>query len=217
MNFWELLIGILVGIVTNLIAWWILFHLIVPNLKFSPKISKLTVENSKFDKSGYRYRIKFENSGKRPIIDVDITARLRIKALGKFKHNWQIFYLPLKSDGSSTKSIPKIYPITNQNKLRHIIRLYINSKPEEFDLPVFPDSIRKKIRRQDLTLEDLLDAGSATTLEIQAFGYDQFSGTRKLFQSKRYQLSDIVFGGFDTKGLSVIPKIDKGVEDIVET
>ena len=68
---------------------------------------------------------------------------------------------------------------------------------------VLPHDILKKREEGTLTLEDILGLGEGTYLQIQAFGYDEFSGARKYFASKRYNLSDILEGPFDRYNLTV--------------
>jgi hypothetical protein len=79
---WEtiiaLIISIPIGIACSIIAWWILFRKVVPCISFSDEISKTRLEDSD---SGFCYRVKFENSGRRDIIDLQIHAYLRIVGL----------------------------------------------------------------------------------------------------------------------------------------
>ena len=52
-------------------------------------------------------------------------------------------------------------------------------------------------------LENIADPQEWTIEDFQAFGYDEFSGTRKLFQSNRLTKKDIQEGVFSKDGLSV--------------
>ena len=45
--------------------------------------------------------------------------------------------------------------------------------------------------------------GSEADLTIEAFGYDEFSGARKLFLSKPYTIHDIREGGLVKGGLGI--------------
>lgn len=197
----DLLWGIAIGIATNLLSWWILFHLIVPNLRFSQDISKTTTAKIKDDKSGYKYRVKIENSGKRTIIDVELLARLRIKGISKYKTNWHIINIPLSSEGKGYK-IPRLLPIKKKLARRHTIRLLINNVNEFKTSLSYPKDFREKAKKEILCLEDLLELGSKASLQIVAFGYDEFSGTKKLFIGE-YNRDSIKEGRFDTKGLNI--------------
>jgi hypothetical protein len=97
----QFFLGIVVGIFTNLISWWILFHLLVPKIRFSSQISKASKEKESFDQTKYRYRMKFENAGRRLLIDVEITAHIHIYGIGPHKETtWHLLLLPLSPDGS---------------------------------------------------------------------------------------------------------------------
>ena len=49
--------------------------------------------------------------------------------------------------------------------------------------------------------------GSDYKLFIFAYGYDSFSGTRKMFRSKAYQLDDIIEGKFKRDSLQIVEQI----------
>lgn len=70
-----------------------------------------------------------------------------------------------------------------------------------------------------MNIEDLLSLDNNVKLVVQLFGYDEFSGARKMFISKPYTLKDIKHGTFDHKftidqtGLQVVEKrIDNRTE-----
>ncbi|NKI33354.1 hypothetical protein [Croceivirga thetidis] len=165
-----LLIGIPLGILTSLLAWWILTHKIVPKVSFGKFISKVAIPNSE----KYKYRIGIKNSGKRDMLDVDIILELVVKGFDKavpsntsyIKLNLNKPKLPkLKKNGRWALSI-------NLNKL--------------------PDSLN------GYSLEQLLSLKSAR-LRVLVFGYDGYSGARKVFESKDFKLKDIKEQLFEIK------------------
>ena len=192
MKIWiTLLLSVPIGAISSLIAWWILNYCIKPKITFSENISKV-IENSKSF-----YRFKFENSGRRKIVDSEITAKLRIKGL-KYSTNWEIIYLPLDNN-----KIPIIKSIKKEkSKLREVPRLelgLIGSKYFRF----LPDNIIEKIKNDSITLEDLMNLRNKTELILIVSGYDEISGAKKTFESKPYQIHDIKNGKFDNFGLGV--------------
>jgi hypothetical protein len=54
-----------------------------------------------------------------------------------------------------------------------------------------PKALRDKCADGTIRLEELMNAGNNTTLEIYVFGYDSFSGARKLFESMSYSQNSI--------------------------
>lgn len=75
MDFLSILVGLTVGVISSSLTWLTISFVFKPRLKFSPCISKLRTEELK---SGYKYRIKLENSSRRTIIDVKLNAKLSI-------------------------------------------------------------------------------------------------------------------------------------------
>ena len=187
-------IGFLFGIIASLLAWWFQSHLIVPNIQFSPNISKIPSVDKK---SGYNYRIKLENSGKRSIIDIEIMVKLRIKGVGDFPNNWRVNYIPLEEMGINYR-IP-IITRKKEKKSGHIITLDINEVVDFKKLETlerYPDNIKRKAKEKTLLLEDVLRLGSEANIRIEAFGFDEFSGARKFFKSKFYTIHEIKEGRF---------------------
>jgi hypothetical protein len=75
----------------------------------------------------------------------------------------------------------------------------------------FPKDIHRKLNRKTLRLEDLFASSEESYIEVQAFGYDEFSGSRKYFRSKLYRITDILEGPFDKDGLEV--KSERGTDE----
>ncbi len=189
----SLILGIPLGVLTSLISWWILFHKIVPKIQFSKNISKTQSVDSK---SGFRYRIKLENIGKRDILDVEIFARFKIKGVKpETPKNWSIIDLHI-----SKNRIPIIKKNTNK-----MIRIY-PEKTESFQKKFYPDLINKKQMNETLTMEDIFSIKEDTSLQIVLFGYDSFSGARKIFESSIYYKDNIKLGLFNKANLLIEEK-----------
>ena len=202
----SILIGLFIGIATNLFAWWILFHYIVPEIRFSPLLSKIP---NKENNSGYKYRFKLQNVGKRSIIDVEIFVKVNIKGLGDFPTNIRIVDIPI-SNKLKAHRIPIIPPISEDFNGK-IIQILPNEVDEFKDLSRYPEYIKIKANEGKLLLEDVMSMGTETTLQIMAFGYDEFSGTKRLFISKVYTDRDIIegkyFHGLEVKKLNFQNKL----------
>ena len=97
--------GFLVGLLTSFLSWWILARWITPKIEFSKDISKLKTEG---DGSGYMYRIKFINAGRRGLIDMQVVAHLLIKCL-PIPRKWVTIKIPLEWNGAYISSyLPEV-------------------------------------------------------------------------------------------------------------
>jgi hypothetical protein len=186
------LIGVATGLGTSFFSWWVLFHVIVPRIQFSNKISK---RKSK-DHAGYDYRVKILNSGSRDIVGVECIARLIIDWEGK--GNWKAFYIPMNPAGERKTELPKIKKNGNR-----VLLLYVSLINSIRNRGVVPDYIKSAAEEGTLGLEELFSLGTLSKLKVYISGYDEFSGARKVFESKFYSYKDIVDGTFDK--LEVIP------------
>lgn len=205
-------IGFLVGVATNFVVWWFLLYGLSPEIKFSEVISKLKIKNSDPSKPKYSYRCKFINSGRRDVIDVEIMARLTLKGIGRFPKNWKHYYIPLSSDGEKSFRIPRMSPGYGYTRVMH---LKINNAQWFKTDTFFPKEFREKATQKTLALEDLFALDPSAYISIHVFCYDGFSGSRRLFTSKRYMVVDIQEGYFDRQGLGVIQK-KAGTKPLVE-
>ncbi|MGC2424188.1 MAG: hypothetical protein WA666_07555 [Nitrospirota bacterium] len=201
-------LGLIVGLFTSFFSWWILMRWLSPSITLSDNVSKTTTSiplEEDDDKSGLRYRIKFENSGSRTIVDLQIQTYVRIKGLWKTSPNiWEVVHLPLNTNGEKIYSIPIIRPV-RKSKLRTRLRICLN----HFDYctrPMFPDHIREKATQKTLILEDLMSCGTSTELIVVSSGYDEFTGTRKVFM-KTYYASNIIYGEFSSNSLAIVEEV----------
>ncbi|WP_461633274.1 hypothetical protein [Labilibaculum euxinus] len=171
-NLVGILIGLPIGIIASLLAWWLLTHAIVPKVTFAPFLSKITDS-----KNNFRYRIGFKNSGVRAMIDVQIIFELVIKGFDKtLPTNTSYIQLNLKK--------PKLYKVSKNTRWALTI-----------DTKELPKSLAEY---KGASLEDLLRIENAKARVI-IFGYDKYSGTRKMFESQKYIIADIKDEKFDKK------------------
>lgn len=188
----EYLYGFIVGILGSFIFWLVITKLFVPKIEFSKEISKeLNTDDN--DPVTYKYKFKFYNRGFRDIIDMEIFVIFKIKGLKKNKPKiWDVFHIPLFHS-----RIPYL------EKKKNKIFTFQLSKSTDFDVAYIPDNIKEKIKDHSIELEDLFSLGTNATMQIFIYGYDEFSGSRKLFKSSIFRNSDIKEGVFILKGLTV--------------
>jgi hypothetical protein len=185
------LVGFPFGVLASFIAWMIVFRWIVPSIVFSKVISKVPPLTYAKTIKEPRYKIKFLNIGRRGIVDVEVMTRLRVRCLSgnqDFANTWTM--VTLRTD---TMREPRIPPGASRS-----VVLELEATPE-LGSPLFVSAINGR----DLTLETLLSLGMDAEVAVWVFGYDDFSGSRKAFASKKYRLEDIAVGKFN--GLAIEP------------
>jgi len=176
------LIGLITGLIASFIVWYVLYHCIVFSLEFFPKIYKSKTDEIQ---SGYKYRIRLRNNGRREILDLELFAKLRIRGLSRHKPSiWRAIYIPIDD--------PRIPRLTCQKGTRkRFAVLLLISEISDSARRCLTLQLQEKCKNRELTLEELMQLGMQSTLEIIGFGYDSFSGARKIFESKTYTIQDI--------------------------
>ncbi len=187
------LIGLVIGLGTSFFSWWVLFHGIVPVIDFAGFISKIPKRAG----PGHSYRVKFQNTGGRAIIGVEVFARLVIDWEGN--KNWSAVYIPFSRDGDRKVEMPKI-----GKGFTRVLTFFPNLVEAFTANPRYPETFRQKAKKNELTMEDVLALGKEAKLRVYVSGYDEFSGARKVFESAFLCTADIKEGSF--KGLSLADK-----------
>ena len=183
------LLGIPVGFASSAALWFWLYRYLVPNIVFSEHIGRV---GSSRTPSGLRYRIKIMNNGNRDAIDLTIVVRYSARGIGEITSNRSSYKLDI-----SANAIPRLRKGGNR---------IINIRPEQtdaFQRTMFPPEIRSSKIDGKLNLDDIMKLGTEPKIQMHIFCYDEFSGARKLFDSKEYRAEDIVRGKFDRKSLSI--------------
>jgi len=192
----NIIVSVITGIIASYTIWYLVTKCLVPKLNFSGFVSKLrTDENA----SGFKYRFKFENAGRRNIIDLEVIARFRTRGLhNDLPHNWEVIYLPTSSLQYNKVAI--VRP-TKSNHLRPVLEIKTYECPY-FKSEIFSDEIRRKAESGQLSLDDIFNIDSESNLQIIILGYDEFSGARKYFESKIYTKKDILPKHFNQNGVN---------------
>jgi len=180
-----LLLGIPLGVLSSLLAWWVLFHAVTPKIRFAEKISRLSFGDGK------TFRLKLLNDGRRHIIDCEFVAELRVRGLspGVPRNTWLI-RIPLRNDGFA-------YWPRGTNRLIVFMPYRPDARVAAF-CPADED--------EGLALDRLFAIRDEVHLRIIVFAYDSFSGSRRVFVSKDYSASDIADGRYSTGSLGIEPK-----------
>lgn len=172
----DILISLFTGLIASYLLWHLLNKIKVPFIEFKSIICK---SPSAGNLCGSEYWVGFRNVGERAIIDLEIIAKLRVWGLFPNRPNrWHAIYIPLED--------PRI-PKTNTQKKRRRVT-WVQLLPN--DISTSARQILNLQNRRFLCLEDLFITPESK-LQIFVFGYDEYSGTRKLFESE-YSIGQIV-------------------------
>lgn len=195
------ILGFVVGLLVSFVFWLFFSRVLVPKIGFSDSISKRVSRGS----NGYDYRVRFKNIGRRGIISVECIARFIVDWEGN--GTWTAVYIPMNPDGARKTELPKIAPAEKApgNGGTRTMFLYPNLVQEFRSGLRYPEEFRAKAIAGTLELEDMFQLGADAELKVYVFGYDEFSGARKLYESKYYKLPDIKLGEFENRGLEIKP------------
>jgi len=193
----DIIISTLTGVAASYFVWWLTFKYFVPKVKFADKVSRLPTDENP---SGFRYRLKFENSGSRNIIDLQVLVRLRIRGIRQeHPQNWEVVYLPTSS--LEYKNVAIVRPASSSG-LRPVLEIK-TFECDYFQRTIFSADIRTLAQNNQLTLHQVLNIGQEAEFQILVLGYDEFSGARKFYESKTYTINDIADGHFDLNSLDM--------------
>src|SRR3954470_3838629 len=182
----DQLVGCLLGIAGSILTWWIFAHWLVPNLRFEEKV---LIRPSRTGQ-GWRYFVKVSNRGRRDLIDVTFSAIASIQTRANSDKHWASCHLAFHQTGETEHHVP-LLPV-GRNRL-------LTLRPAHSDQLLFEGTfssdVHAGVRDRSLNLPQLLGDGESRGLRVKVrvyvFGYDRFSGARKLFQSPEYETGDL--------------------------
>ena len=140
----EILMAFVGGIAASLVAWFIVRHWLGPTIEFYEGIYK---RKSRDDLSGYEYRIRLRNEGRRAVVDFEVVVRLRL--FSSTGSTFKAVYIPL-----DIPRIPKIASHRGSNK-----RVSMLLRPADIDRTTaerLPSVVREGIESKTIKLEDLM-------------------------------------------------------------
>jgi hypothetical protein len=181
------LIGFLLGVVGSIAVWWVFAHLLVPSIRFEDRI---VLRPGRAPGAPPRHMIKVRNIGRRDLIDVTFSAIVKIQIDPASDRRWASCRVAFHKTGEIDHQIPLIPARRNR-----LLTLYPGHSDHIRHEACFSEETRLAVADQSLDLETLLRDGEGrglqVTLQVFMFGFDRFSGARKLFQSKQYEACDV--------------------------
>ncbi len=198
----SVVVGIAVGVISGLATWWITARAITPRFELSDEISKLR------DGSGatpWLYRVKLLNIKRPwlpdgPLVDVTVTASLRIRGLrAELSETWIRVRIPVGGDGE--------LPLVKRSR---VVRLNAHAIDERFAL-LLPPELLEAWKERRLALDDLFGLGSSARLEVVVGASHSYTQARSTVVAT-YRPESVKDGGFALGGLTIQP----GTSDLEE-
>lgn len=196
------IVGIAVGVISGLATWWITARAITPKIELSEEISKLP------DSSGatsWLYRVKLVNSKRpwlpdAPLVDVGVTASLRIRGLRQeLPETWIRIRIPVGGDGE--------LPFVQRDR---VLRLNAHAIDQRY-AALLPATLSDAWKQGRLGLDDLFELGSSARLEVVISGSHSYTQARSTVVAT-YRPENVKDGGFARGGLRIQP----GTSDLEE-
>jgi hypothetical protein len=195
-------VGIAVGVISGLATWWITARAITPKIVLSEEISKLP------DSSGmtpWLYRVKVLNVKRpwlpnAPLVDVGVTASLRIRGLREqLPETWIRLRIPVGGD--------RELPLVNRSR---VLRLNAHAIDEKYAV-LLPPPLLDAWKERRLALDDLFALGSGARLELVIGASHSYTQARSTIVAT-YRPENVKDGGFAPGGLTIQP----GTSDLEE-
>ena len=183
-------IGLLGGVALSALFWYFITHLIVPKVAFSEEITKrFTVDR----KPVYELRVR-NASKRRAIVDVYVSVVIITTGLKMYpgSRGTTTIVFPIKH---YAHSILRLRPHRGFRVIRLNLDETFRTADEHHRRTFSLDKYGST--NKDGPLEYLLSQGENASLDVEMLAYDEWSGSRKYFQSPSYKLEDIVHGQFD--------------------
>lgn len=206
----SVLFDVILSISASIISFYLILHAFSPRICFSDSVCFHLTKNNNI---GHLYRIKMQNRDIRRFLDIEVQVRFSVQNM---EGNSNLQHIDLKT---SITRIPFLGKMRFKRILKsrperykgntdwlfpdRIVSIYVD-QTEAFGQRRFPESIRLKYFDGTLTLEDVLNINETARFRVYLYGYDGWSGARKVVTSKDYQISDIKPGQF--RGIDIVPR-----------
>jgi hypothetical protein len=175
----EALVGLVGGAVLTAAFWFVTAHVVVPRIEFGEHIVRREVASGEL-----RFRLLISNRGRRRAVDLRYRALLQIpgvESMSGLTGSAGFRLRLLKSDdfvmpaGRSFVLSMSLPPAEKLLEIATIRALYPRGLPSN-----------------GLTIEDVLKRSEGAYIVMQVLCSDEFSGSRKLFLSPRYDRGKII-------------------------
>jgi hypothetical protein len=191
MDWPSILIGFALGLVGGLIVWWITTKFFTAKLSVSSQ-----VERTGDALGNPRYRFTLANKSHRDAVDVIVKCTM-------FSQGWangptgEIATIDLPVSVGQIDVMPARQYFSSRGRRLldlvgdRIITLELRNI-SSFQKAKLDAACRQRIDSGEVTLEELLDLGKNSFVNVVVYGFDRFSGSRSVYAERYYQRADIV-------------------------
>src|ERR1700674_721724 len=185
-TFW---LGIPIGLGIAFVFWYITTKVLTSQLSVSESLVKLTGPDSK-----RTYRFSLKNDGRRDAVDVRVKCNL-------FSTGWaqgppdEIATIDVPVSVGQIDVMPgrrfwflPARPIDNVGDRIVTLQLAAISDLQKGKLP---REDRARLESGELGLEEMLDLGEQSFINVVVYGFDRFSGSRTVYADRYYKKKDI--------------------------
>lgn len=185
LTFW---LGILLGLLSSILLWYVTTKVLTPKVSVSRFL-----ERSRDHEGKPRYRFTLRNEGHRDAVDVRVKCTL-------FSHGWasgaseEIATIDIPLSVGQIDILPgRRWPFLEVTRPLDILgdRIVILQLKDlsSFQKGKLAASDRARVESGDVRLEDLMDLGTGSFINVVVYGFDRFSGSRSVY-SERYYFGD---------------------------
>ncbi|HLN17236.1 MAG TPA: hypothetical protein VK277_10875 [Acidimicrobiales bacterium] len=197
--FWAL-VGAFVGFALSFGLWYVTAKVLVAHLALPEQVTE------RVDKEGrYSYSFTISNTGQRDAIDITVTCTLHSTGWGSDRPGFTaLITIPMRQNGQITV-------IRGQHALRRRLgmtrpldRYAGRNVAVSFNLGDVSDFQKEKLKEQGdvlarlnenrVRLQELMELGQDSFLNIVVFANDRFSGSRNVFTDVALRAEDVTPG-----------------------
>jgi hypothetical protein len=184
-------LGIPLGVVSSLVAWWFLWRLLAPHGQFSA-----TVCMSESNHGEEEYRVKFRNDSRRLMMEANFKALLYLPGASEGGESQPIIGLPLTENWYPLIGTPAKDHRTLLG-LDHRILVMRPDRVAELELARLPEPHRHAVcSGRAGALVELMNEFPGSTLQLLCVVSDGLTGSRRAITSPTYTPAAFVRGTF---------------------
>jgi hypothetical protein len=185
LSFW---IGLLAGVVTSGIAWYVPVRVLVPKIRVGD------IRLVRLEDGSMSYRFDVENVGRRDMVDASVSCTLYSLGWGNRDGSiWATIGIPT-TVGHINVVPGKGFPWSRPSPLRDIGARVITLRHDAisgFQSRNLSPEQRQQLANKTMTLTEMFELGDRSFINVTVYGSDSFSGTRSVFTGRVFKHEDL--------------------------